>query len=91
MPSLRSFVPTAANCRDSQKSSCARGKQDTKGREASPDQDKAIWRYAPHVAQDTAIARDALHGQDTAIRREASPVAEDGAITVSTASFRSLR
>ena len=64
MPGLRSFVPTAANCRDSQNSSCAPGK-------AGHQWSRGFARPGP------AIARDASHGQDTAIRREAPPVAED--------------
>jgi hypothetical protein len=64
MPGLCSFVPTAANWRDSQNSSCAPG-------EASHQWSRGFARPEP------AIARDASHGQDTAIRREAPPVAED--------------
>ena len=60
MPGLCSFVPTAANRRDSQKSSCAPG--------------KARHRWSRGFARPgPAITRDASHGQDTAIGREAPP------------------
>jgi hypothetical protein len=66
MPGLRSFVPTAANWRDSQKPSCAPRKSKT----------PMVARLRP--TRGPAIARDASHGQDTVIGREAPPGQEIG-------------
>ena len=82
-------IPPAPNCRDRPGHRARPVK--TKGREATPDPDWQYGRDAPHVAQDTEIARDASHGQDTALRREAPPAAGRRAITARPAAFAALR
>ena len=65
-------------------------KQNTDGREASPDQDQqygAMLRISPRTR---VIARDASHGQDTAIWPRGFARPKTSAITVSTAIFRPL-
>ena len=52
MPGLRSFVPTAANSRDSQNSSCAPGKAKHRWSRGFARPRPAIWCDASHITPD---------------------------------------
>lgn len=64
MPGLCSFVPTAANWRDSQNSSCAPKKRIPEAARLRPARTTAIRREASPIAEDTVVARAVSPGQD---------------------------